>query len=115
MKDRILVITSVAATCCSFFLAGSSFAEDQHSTELAATSGTQAAPVAAEEDVEIGNIASHGAEDLSVPAEATRPDFVPTFDSILALKTKARDQQGLDADGVADVNHVENSGANERP
>ena len=112
MKDRILFIISAAVACCSFLFAGSSFAENKHATELAAASGAQAAQFVAEEDVELGSTASHGGEDLSVPVEAPGPDFVPTFDSIFALKTKARDQQGQDADGVADVNHSENSDAN---
>jgi hypothetical protein len=110
MKNCKLLIACFAAGCCGLLMAESSFAQEEESNLQSSGLAEQASQVAVEE-AEPKNLADYPEKGGETSATEQAADFIPTFDSIISLKTKARHQREQGGDDGAGDEALKNSEA----
>ncbi|MDA8619639.1 hypothetical protein N9L28_02640 [Luminiphilus sp.] len=110
MKNCRLSIACLAAGCCGLLMAEPSFALEEDSNLQSSGLAEQASQVVVEE-AGPKNLADYPEKDQETSATEQAADFVPTFDSIFSLKTKARHQREQSGDGGAGDEALEKSEA----
>ena len=110
MKNCKLSIACLAAGCCGLLMAEPSFALEEDSNPKSSGLAEQASQVVVEE-AGPKSLADYPEKDREASTTEQAADFVPTFDSIFSLKTKARHQREQGGDDDVGDEALENSEA----